>query len=103
MPSRADREALIAALEAAREGSKVIVYVTSTRENLEAQMAMDATRVIYNHLAAISPAVRIPRLDLFIHSNGGDGTVPWRLVNLIREYADEFNLLVPYRAFSAAT
>lgn len=103
MPSRTDREALIAALEAAREGTAVVAYVTSTRTNLETQMAMDQTRVIYRHLAELAAGGRIPRLDLFIHSNGGDGTVPWRLVNIIREHADEFNLLVPFHAFSAAT
>jgi hypothetical protein len=29
--------------------------------------------------------------------------VPWRLVTLIREFCSEFNVLVPHRAFSAAT
>ncbi|EQD78749.1 hypothetical protein B1B_00551, partial [mine drainage metagenome] len=43
------------------------------------------------------------RIDLFLHSNGGDGVVPWRLVTLIREYCSELSVLVPYRAFSAAT
>ncbi len=43
------------------------------------------------------------RIDLFIHSNGGDGIVPWKLVTLLREYCKEFNVIVPYRAFSAAT
>ena len=43
------------------------------------------------------------KIDLFIHSNGGDGTVPWRLVTLIREFTDKFSVLVPHRAFSAAT
>ncbi|MGY3445508.1 SDH family Clp fold serine proteinase [Bradyrhizobium sp. USDA 4473] len=42
-------------------------------------------------------------IDLFIHSNGGSGTVPWRIVNLIREYTKDFSVLVPHHAFSAAT
>jgi Serine dehydrogenase proteinase len=40
---------------------------------------------------------------LFIHSNGGSGTVPWRIVSLIREYTKNFAVLVPHHAFSAAT
>jgi len=65
-------------------------------------MAMDAVRKIYDHLTAkAKPGKR--NIDLFIHSNGGDGTVPWRLVTLIREFANEFTVLVPHRAFSAAT
>jgi len=46
---------------------------------------------------------KIPRLDLFLYSAGGDSSVPWRVVSLFREFADEFNVLVPYRAYSAAT
>jgi hypothetical protein len=43
------------------------------------------------------------KIDLFLCSNGGDGIVPWRLVTLIREFANHFSVLVPFRAFSAAT
>jgi len=35
--------------------------------------------------------------------NGGSGTVPWRLVSLFREFARSFNVLIPYRAYSAAS
>ena len=33
----------------------------------------------------------------------GSGTVPWRLVSLFREFADKVAVLVPYKAYSAAT
>jgi hypothetical protein len=68
-------------------------------------MAMDSIRYVYEHLEAISKEKSSGprRVDLLLHSNGGEGTVPWRLVTLIREYADEFCVLVPNRAFSAAT
>lgn len=102
--ARAARVKIIQQIERARK-SHVISYVTSTRQGLEVQMAMDTVRYVYDHLEAISAnADKKPlKIDLFIHSNGGDGTVPWRLVTLIREYADKFSVLVPYRAFSAAT
>jgi hypothetical protein len=70
---------------------------------MEMPMAMDAVRHVYDHLVAIQKAGGKPAIDLFIHSNGGEGTVPWRLVTLIREYTDKFSVLVPHRAFSAAT
>jgi hypothetical protein len=38
-----------------------------------------------------------------LYSRGGDTNVPWRLVNLIREYGRQFNVLVPFKAHSAAT
>jgi hypothetical protein len=81
----------------------VITYITSTRANLEVPMAMDAVRKVYDHLEAVANPKKKLAVDLFIHSNGGDGTVPWRLVTLIREYATKFSVLVPYKAFSAAT
>ena len=52
---------------------------------------------------SISKRRRTKRLTLFLMSNGGDGIVPWRLVTLIREYTDDFSVLIPWRAFSAAT
>jgi ClpP class serine protease len=62
-------------------------------------MAMDATRKIFEHLQAMNGE----KIDLFLMSNGGDGTVPWRLVTLIREFTKDFSVLIPWRAFSAAT
>jgi len=67
---------------------------------MEASMAMDVIRLVYDHLRRVGATDRI---DLFIHSHGGDPTVPWRLVSLIREYCDNFAVIVPHRAFSAAT
>jgi len=100
--AKADRQALIAQIEATRN-SRVICYVTGTRANLEVHMAMDAIFKMHEHLQLIAPNAKIPKIDLFLCSNGGDGTVPWRLVTLIREFCDQFNVLVPFRAFSAAT
>ncbi len=99
---KAKRIELIEAIQKER-GTHVISYVTSTRQNLEIQMAMDSIRKLYGHVLAIKKPKKDAKVDLFLHSNGGDGTVPWRLVTLIREHADHFSVLVPYKAFSAAT
>jgi hypothetical protein len=66
-------------------------------------MAVDVIPVIYRHLLEINTARMETRIDLFLHSNGGDGVVPWRLVTLLREFCKELNVLIPHRAFSAAT
>jgi hypothetical protein len=101
---KANRLGLLKEIEKERSAC-VITYVTSTRSNLEVPMAMDAIRKVYDHLEAVANPKKKLAIDLFIHSNGGDGTVPWRLVTLIREYAaaNKFSVLVPYKAFSAAT
>jgi len=98
------RRDLIRQIEAAR-GTQLVCYVTSTRPGLEVAMAQDVIRQIYPHLEKIKASARhgLPKLDLFIYSNGGDTTVPWRLVSLLREYTLELSVLVPFRAFSAAT
>jgi hypothetical protein len=100
---RANRKAAIEELQKARDGSVVISYITSTRQGLETQMAMDVIGPVYRHLQGIKTPPEDTKIDLFIHSNGGDGIVPWRLVTLIREFCSHFTVLVPNRAFSAAT
>jgi len=103
MAGKDKRVELIEALSAARGGNHTIAYLTSTRGGLEAQMAMDAIPVVHKHLQGITTPKEDTTIDLFIVSNGGEGTVPWRLVTLIREFCNEFNVLVPHNAFSAAT
>ncbi len=100
--AKPDRVKLINSLQKIR-GTNVITYITSTRQGLETAMAMDSIRKIYDHLLLIGKSKNETKVDLFLHSNGGDGTVPWRLVTLIREHASKFSVLVPYKAFSAAT
>jgi len=81
--------------------SKVLAYITSDREPpLKAKIALDILPIFYDHLRKIKNTKRI---DLFIYSTGGDIITPWRLVNLIREFTNEFNVLIPYKAHSAAT
>lgn len=89
----------IEALQQARGSDALICYVTSTRPNLGAMMMQDQVRYFYDHL----PNEKVDKLDLLIHSDGGDSVVPWRLMTLLRERAKEINVLVPHRAFSAAT
>src|SRR5579863_6404227 len=100
--SRASRRGLIEQLQTARGDRLVIAYVTSTRPGHEIQIADDAFRIIFDHLEAAKAQAKAG-VDLFIHSNGGSGTAPWRIVSLIRQYTDNVTVLVPHHAFSAAT
>jgi hypothetical protein len=94
------RVVLYKSLEAKR-GRPLVVYVTSARRQAEAQIASDAISEIVAQLQALPPDAT--ELDLFLVSNGGDGTVAWRIVSLIRERVKKFSVLVPQAAFSAAT
>src|SRR5229473_808570 len=97
----ADRVPIIKRIEDLRQ-STVICYLTSVRPNLAAQMTEDAVRVFFDQMLLL-PHRPVKKLDVFLCSNGGSGTVPWRLVALFREFAESFNVLIPYRAYSAAS
>ncbi len=100
---REQRLSLLRKIQEARQ-STVICYLTSLRPNVPSQMADESVRVMFDHLTTVSkrPA-KIKKLDIFLTSNGGSGTVPWRLVSLFREFAESVGVLIPYRAYSAAS
>jgi hypothetical protein len=85
----------------AKRKRPLIVYVTSTRPQAEAQIASDSISELVAQLQALPPDAT--ELDFYLVSNGGDGTVAWRMVSLIRERVKKFSVLVPQAAFSAAT
>jgi hypothetical protein len=97
----ADRLPLIKKIEELRK-SKVICFLTSVRPNLNAQITEDVVRVFFDHMLLL-PERPVQKIDVFICSNGGSGTVPWRLVALFREYTKNLGVLIPYRCYSAAT
>lgn len=72
----------------------------SDRQGGHAQIAEDAVRPMFEHLRSIG---KTDKIDLFLYSVGGLTDVPWRIVTMIREFADEFAVLIPYKAMSAAT
>ena len=85
-------------------GGQIITYVTCDRPNLTWQIGQDQVRWLYEQiLSVVGSARKVKKLILFLHSRGGDSTVPWSVVNMIREYCDEFDVIVPFRAHSAAT
>jgi hypothetical protein len=96
---RSKRVSAIRHIEKLR-GSRVLAYVTGDRSPTPAQIGDDALRPIYEHLRAFDHPKKI---DLFIYSRGGATDVPWRIATALRQSCDEWNILVPFRANSAAT
>lgn len=87
------------AIEQAR-GRPLIVYVTSTRAGVQAQMAGDVVREFVDQIEATSTGGNV---DILIHSTGGDALAAWKLMSMLRERFSNVCVLVPYMAFSAAT
>ncbi len=96
---RKDRLDLYKQLEAERD-SKLLVYVTSTRGNLETQIANDILPKFTEHLDKIGDTKKI---TLYLYTNGGNTLAAWSLVNLIRSFCDNFEVIVPANCFSSGT
>ena len=87
----------------AYRGRKIITLITSTKKPeplFATQIAQDILPIFYKILKRDK---RAENIDLLIHSAGGQIDTPWPLINLIREYYNDINLIVPWRAHSAAT
>lgn len=80
--------------------SKVIVYILGDRQGLETKIATDSLRMLNKHLVAMGDQKKI---DLFLYATGGITISGYTLVNLIREFCKEFNVIIPYKALSTAT
>lgn len=86
-------------IEALRN-SKVIAYVTGDRQNMETQIAADVVDIFGKHLESIG---KVHRITLILYTLGGDTMATWNIVNLIREYCDELEIIVPRKARSSGT
>ena len=81
-------------------GSKLITLILGDRPVCTTQIADDCIRPIYDHLLAIG---RVPKLQLLLYSIGGFTEAPWKIVNTLRPFCDAFEVIIPYKAYSAAT
>lgn len=82
-------------------GCPLIAYVTSTRPNAQGSMATDVIPEILDQLLALPSDCK--QVDLLVVSLGGDPTVAWRIMTLLRDRVKKVGVLVPQAAFSAAT
>lgn len=80
--------------------SKIIAYVTGDRRNMETQIGADVVDIFGKHLESIG---KTHRITLILYTLGGDTMATWNIVNLIREYCDELEIIVPRKARSSGT
>jgi hypothetical protein len=95
----AGRRILYEQLEADR-GSKVLAYVTGDRPGLETQIHPEVLDHFVHHLDLIGPT---PKITLYLYTRGGNTLASWSIANLIRQFADEFEVIVPFKAHSGGT
>jgi hypothetical protein len=95
----ADRKTFYERLEKMRN-SKVLVYVTGDRRQQETKISQDVLDFFTHHLDLIDSHDRI---SLYLYTRGGDTLAAWSLVNLIRQFTDYLEVIIPSKAHSAGT
>lgn len=100
---RAERLTLIQQIEELRK-SRVVIYFCGDRHLTPAQIAEDAIRPMYEHLKNLKPFPSSSRkLDFYLYSRDGMMETPWKVITMLREFCDELHVIIPYKAYSAAT
>lgn len=94
-----ERQEIYKAIEQSRN-SKVIAYSTSNRPGMETQIASDAVDVILEHLDSFN---KTDKISLILYTLGGNTLAAWNIINLIREFCKELEILVPNKCRSAGT
>ncbi|MDD5044189.1 MAG: peptidase [Candidatus Omnitrophica bacterium] len=80
--------------------STVISYMASQN----ALVGPEDAGMLVDTIEMILPAARkFERLDLFLHSPGGFLDSAYKIIRICKEYSNEFNVIVPLAAKSAAT
>lgn len=80
--------------------SKILVYVTSDRPNMSAQISSDVIDYFIDHLDKIGPCKKI---TLFLYTRGGDTSAARNIVKLLRMYGDYLQVIVLHKAHSSGT
>jgi ClpP class serine protease len=99
MTSQLARRHLYERLERERD-SKVIAFITGDRPGLQMHISSEVYPLFTHHLDRIGA---VPKISLFLHTRGGDTMAAWSIINLIRQFCDHYEVIVPMRAQSAGT
>ena len=80
--------------------SKLLVYITSDRRGFETQIAGDVIDIFVNQLDRIGV---VPKISLYLYTRGGETAAAWNIINLLKLYCAELEVIVPRKAHSAGT
>ncbi len=83
-----------------KRGSRIVTYVTGDRQPFNARVAGDVVPLLNKQLEKFG---KCKKISLFLYTSGGDMLAPIRIVKLIRNHCDDFEVLIPYKAHSAGT
>jgi hypothetical protein len=96
---KSDRLKLYKEIETER-GSKLLVFITGDRPNLETQISSEMQDYFVNHLDKFELTDKI---SLFLYTRGGDTMAAWSLINLIKQFCKYYEVIITSKARSAGT
>lgn len=99
MPSRSDRIDNYRRLEESRK-SRLLVYVTGDRKGLEVAIHPEVLNYFTDHLDMIGD---VDKISLLLYTRGGDTLASWSIANLIRQFCNSFEVIIPSNCHSGGT
>ena len=81
--------------------TKLLVYITGDRPGMESQISQEVLEYFVNHLDSFGN--KVDKISLFLYTRGGDTLTAWSLVNLIRQFCNHFEVIIPSKAHSSGT
>jgi len=97
--SYSDRKKIYKALEDERK-SKLIVYITGDRQHWATHIHREVLNLFIHHLDVLK---KVPKISLYLYTRGGKTLDAWSLVNLIKQFCVDLEVIVPSNAHSAGT
>jgi hypothetical protein len=94
-----DRLQLYKEIEQERN-SKLLVFITGDRPNLETQISSEMQDYFVNHLDKFNLPEKI---TLYLYTRGGDTMAAWSLINLIKQFCKSYEVIITAKARSAGT
>ncbi|MGO8813248.1 MAG: SDH family Clp fold serine proteinase [Terriglobia bacterium] len=101
------RQAIMKRVEGLRRGRALLCFFNFDRESnlpascVQMNFAPDAKEVLFRVLKETFQEEK--GVDLCLYTRGGDTNAVWPIINLLREFDPDFNVLVPFRCHSAGT
>ena len=81
--------------------TKLLIYITGDRPGMETQIHQEVLEYFINHLDNFGN--KVDKISLFLYTRGGDTLAAWSLVNLIRQFCKNFEVIIPSKAHSSGT
>ncbi len=94
-----DRKDIYRRIEELRS-TKLLVYITGDRPGLETQIHPEVLDYFVDHLDNFN----LPnKISLFLYTRGGSTSASWSIANLIQQFCNEFEVIIPSKAHSGGT